>query len=99
MEMKGQLGHNMITATSSIINASDSIERRIENVTEGISYDCFRLLHNTLLPANKENAMIICDYITSIKSEINPSDGHRKNTIILQIQMCYQKISKRLGSC
>src|SRR5207249_748232 len=34
-------------------------------------------------PASKENALVICDYISSIKSEINPSDAYRKDTIIL----------------
>jgi hypothetical protein len=36
-----------------------------------------------VLPANKENALTICDYISILKSEINPSDGYRKNNILL----------------
>ena len=36
-----------------------------------------------MLPANKENALTICDYISTLKSEINPSDGYRKNNILL----------------
>jgi hypothetical protein len=27
--------------------------------------------------------MVICDYVTSLRSEINPSDGHRENIVIL----------------
>jgi integrase/recombinase XerD len=62
---------------------STSLERKIENATEGLSSNCFNFLHNKVLPANKENALIICDYISSLKSEINPSDHYRKNTLIL----------------
>jgi integrase len=44
---------------------------------------CFNLLQNKLLPVSKENTLTICDYITSLKSEINPSDSYRNNTILL----------------
>jgi integrase len=27
--------------------------------------------------------MVICDYITSLRSEVNPSDGHKKNILML----------------
>lgn len=61
----------------------DIIKTKIETATEGLSSNCFNFLHNKVLPANKENALTICDYISSLKSEINPSDHYRKNTIIL----------------
>jgi integrase len=57
------------------------IKTKIENATEGLS-NCFNYLSNKVLPG-KENALTICDYVSSIKSEINPSDHYRKNTIIL----------------
>ena len=60
----------------------DNIKRKIENATEGLPSHCFNSLHR-ILPASKENALVICDYISSIKSEINPSDAYRKDTIIL----------------
>ena len=69
--------------STSTISVSDSIERRIENTIEGLTSECYRLLHNRVLPANKENAMAICDYITSLRSEVNPSDGHRRNIVTL----------------
>ncbi|HET7147517.1 MAG TPA: hypothetical protein VFI73_03375 [Candidatus Nitrosopolaris sp.] len=62
---------------------SDIIKTKIETATEGLSSNCFNFLHNKVLPANKENALTICDYISALKSEINPSDDYRKNTIIL----------------
>jgi hypothetical protein len=34
-------------------------------------------MHDKVLPTNKENALTICDYISSLKSEINPSDHYR----------------------
>jgi hypothetical protein len=72
-----------MTSTSTIITIPDNIERSVENTTEGLSSECYRLLHNRVLPANKENAIVICDYVTSLRSEINPSDGHRENIVIL----------------
>src|SRR6266581_6628676 len=72
------------TATTSSSAPSDSIiETKIENATEGLSSDCFNVLHKRVLPVNKDNALTICDYISTLKSEINPSDGYRKNNILL----------------
>jgi len=66
------------TITTSSINSSD-IERKIETATEGLPLKCFNFLHRMLkLPANKENVLTICDYISSLKSEINSSDYYRK---------------------
>jgi len=63
---------------------SDMItERKIENATEGLLSGCVRLLHDKVFPTNKENALTICDYISSLKSEINPSDHYRLDIIIL----------------
>jgi integrase len=66
------------------VTASDTIIRtKIENAVEGLPLDCFNFLYNRVSPANKENALTICDYISSLKSEINPSDSYKRNTIIL----------------
>ncbi len=87
MKRRDQLRSNRINATvvvsTSTKSIPDSIERRIENTIEGLPSECYKLLRNIVLPANEENATTICDYITSLKSEINPSDGHRKNIVIL----------------
>jgi hypothetical protein len=71
------------TAKTTFLN--DNITKtRIENITEGLSPNCFNYLFNRVLPGSrgKENVLTICDYISSLKSEINPSDHYRKNTII-----------------
>jgi integrase len=83
--MKRRLLRPKMTATiTSLSEVSDSIiKTKIENATHGLSSNCFNLLHNKVLPANKENALTICDYISTLKSEINPSDGYRKNNILL----------------
>jgi len=52
-----------------VVIDDNKIKRKIENALEGLSFHCFNFLHNKVLPANKENALIICDYISSIKSE------------------------------
>jgi len=88
MVSRDQLRSNMITTGTTTtamytISFSASIERRIENTTDRLPSECYRLLHNRVLPASKENAMVICDYITSLRSEVNPSDGDKKNILIL----------------
>jgi hypothetical protein len=75
-----------ITTTTTINTSSSSdniIMTKIENATEGLSSNCFGHLFNRVLPVSRENALTICDYISSIKSEINPSNNYRKDTIIL----------------
>jgi hypothetical protein len=72
-----------ITTTYSSATSDSIVETKIKTATEGLSSDCFNLLHNKVLPANKENALAICEYISALKSEINPSDGYRKNNILL----------------
>jgi integrase/recombinase XerD len=84
--MKKSLSRPKVTTTTNAtaITTSDMIiERKIETATEGLSYNCFNFLHNKILPINKENALAICDYIFSLRSEVNPSIGYRKNVIIL----------------
>ena len=75
---------NTRTATTS--TSLDYVTRtKIENATQGLPYTCFNYLFNSVLPAykGKENALTICDYMSCLKSEINPSDHYRKDTIIL----------------
>ena len=63
------------------------IKTKIEDATEGLSSYCFNYLSNkVLLPGSKigkENALTICDYIYSLRSEINLSYNYRKDTIML----------------
>ena len=59
------------------------IKRKIENAVEGLPSQCFNYLCVKISPISQENAVTICDYMSSLKSEINPSSGYRKNTIIL----------------
>jgi hypothetical protein len=59
---KSQLGN-----TAAAITTSDMIIRtKIENAVEGLPLDCFNFLYNRVAPANKENALTICDYISSL---------------------------------
>ncbi|MGB7953866.1 MAG: hypothetical protein WCF23_07775 [Candidatus Nitrosopolaris sp.] len=76
---------NLNLTTTITPDPSDIIKTKIENITEGLSSDCFNLLYNRVLPASRgrENALTICDYISSLKSEINISDNYRKNNILL----------------
>jgi integrase/recombinase XerD len=71
--------------TIATATATTAIKTMIENATEGLSYRCFNYLFNKVLPSSrgKENALTICDYISSLRSEINPSDNYRRDNIIL----------------
>jgi hypothetical protein len=64
-----------ITSTTTNTSSDDMIKAKIENATEGLSSNCFGHLFNRVL-------LTICDYISSIRSEINPSNNYRKDTII-----------------
>ena len=72
-------------AATNILPDNNIVNMRIENATEGLSSYCFNYLSNRVLPGSrgKVNALVICDYISSMKSEINPSDHYRKDIIIL----------------
>jgi hypothetical protein len=59
--------------------------QKVTATTEGLPPNCFHHLHDRVLCARskgKENAMTICDYIPSLKSEINLSDHYRNDTIM-----------------
>jgi hypothetical protein len=65
------------------ITLSETERRKIEDAIEGLTARYFNLLHNDVLPQNKENVMIICDYIQSMKQELNLSDSYREDVIAL----------------
>jgi integrase len=75
------------TATTTPTTTVDNIVNiKIEDATEGLPYTCFNYLSNRVLPGSrgKENVLTICDYIiSSLRSEINPSDHYRKSIILL----------------
>src|SRR5947208_15847061 len=59
----------------------DLLQRKIERATEGLPYYCRTCL--AVRVTNKENAAIICDYISSMIDEVNPADSYRRDVIIL----------------
>jgi integrase len=58
---------------------SPLFDRKIENATAGIKPGSKKILQRI----SKKNAIIIADYITSLQTEINPSDHYKKNIIML----------------
>jgi integrase len=90
---RNRLRPEMLSSTTYTNNSSAAVENnnnddyiiiaKIENATEGLSYNCFNLVSNIIFPASKQNTFAICDYISSMKSEINPSDHYRKDVIML----------------
>src|SRR5215469_8452939 len=69
--------------TNSTLSETEVEIQKIENATEGLATRHFNLLHNYVLPQNKENAMVICNYIQSMRQELNLSDSYRKDIIVL----------------
>jgi integrase/recombinase XerD len=55
--------------------------RRIEDITQGLNRRNSRSLQ-ALLSQNRENTMIICDYIQSMREELNLSDHYRIDVIV-----------------
>jgi len=72
-----------VTTATTTITTLDIVDRKIKTATEGLSSECFNLVNDRVLPTNKQNALTVCDYISSLKSEINPSNHYRRNTLIL----------------
>ena len=72
-----------VDTTNSTLSETEVERQKIENATEGLATRHFNLLHNDVLPQNKENAMIICNYIQSMRQELNLSDSYRKDIIVL----------------
>lgn len=44
--------------------------------------------HNLSLVKNKQNLSKIFEYVTVLKNEINPSDSHINNVVILLCRLC-----------
>ena len=56
---------------------SPTLERKINDITIGLRSEFSRGLHSI----SEENALVIVDYIQAMKTEINPSDNYRKDSI------------------
>lgn len=69
--------------SGSVTSTYSDIERKIENTIEELPSECFNYLAKRVLPVSRENVLIICDYISSLKSEINPSRSYKGSTIIV----------------
>ena len=75
-----------INGNNNNIDGDDPLfERKIQNATEGLSHDCFNWLER-VANGNKDNVIVIANYIMSMKTETNLSDSYRKSVIILLSQ-------------
>jgi hypothetical protein len=77
------LKHNNSSTVDTSTPTLDSIERRIKNTVEGLPGECFNYLFNRVLPGCKANVLLICDYMSSFRSEVNPANNYQKDNIIL----------------
>jgi integrase/recombinase XerD len=88
------INNNNTTTTTTLFETE---RREIKKATEGLTARHFNLLHS-LLPGSKENAMIICNYIQSMRQELNLSDSYRKDIIVLlgSFSMFFKKSFKEI---
>jgi integrase len=71
------------TGTATTIDTITA-ERKLENATEGLPSRYLGLLQRMLnipVNSNRDNVLTICDYIQSLKSEINLSNNYRRDVI------------------
>ena len=66
-------------------NDDPLFDRKVDLVTVGLRAYHARSLKNKK-EVSQNNALIICNYIMSMKTEINLSDNYRRTTITLLIQ-------------
>jgi integrase len=74
------------------------VKERIDNETRGLPFNCFSNLLDmakgdakdranterpSFSPTREENALTICDYVSSMRSEVNPSSYYRRDIITL----------------
>jgi integrase len=62
------------------VKSTEAMEMKIADTVAGFRPYTFRILHDQVLP---ENTTIICEYITSMRHEVNPSDNYREDVILL----------------
>jgi hypothetical protein len=55
-----------------------NLEKKIDNTTKGLDKTWSRHLREGL---SFENAEVICNYINSMRTEINPADNYRRDSI------------------
>jgi hypothetical protein len=60
-------------------------DRKVDLVTTGLQPRYSKYLREI----SRDNALVICDYMMALKSEINPSVNYRKTTIQLLVQLKY----------
>jgi integrase len=65
--------------TAYVYEDNPFFEIKIENATEGLKQACKKILKRV----SKKNAVIIADYISSMQTEINPSDRYKEAIIKL----------------
>jgi integrase len=65
--------------TAYVYEDNPLFEIKIENATEGLKQACKKILKRV----SKKNAVIIADYISSMQTEINPSDRYKEAIIKL----------------
>jgi hypothetical protein len=77
------------TATTVLFDA------KIKIATQGLTPQFFNTLNSML---NKENGLIIANYISAMKTETNLSDSYRRNIIIILSMLSFRISNKSFKS-
>jgi hypothetical protein len=64
------------------VNNDPLFERKVDLVTEGLPAGYAKRL-NLVSQISQDNALIICNYIMAMKTEINPSNNYRKTNVAI----------------
>jgi integrase len=72
------------------LSSPDLLDKKIEFVTTDLR--CQHELSDDLHSLSTENALIICDYIIAMKTEINPADNYRRDNV--RILYTFSKYNK-----
>jgi hypothetical protein len=79
------------TTTTKIAPKSAILDRKIDETAAGLQSAVAKRLHSI----NETNAVIIVDYVASLKSEVNFADHYRRDVIIILCKVSeYSKNSK-----
>ena len=67
--------------TTNTVTQTDSDIGMIEGATHGLGRDCYNALAR-VLSQNRGNAITICEYVKSMRHEVNLSDAYRVLVIL-----------------
>ena len=76
--MLTEFAKNQNVANNCVRTDGCQLDKKIDDVTKGLNKEWSKNLLEGLSPNNAE---VICNYIISMRTEINPADNNRRDSI------------------